>query len=106
MLLTPTPNEPVENWLLRGLYVRILSYFYTQNYYSRDIAQAMDIPQSVIKPMVRELRLYGLIKYQYGNLDEDGATYGAGHRITESGREYYRKMREEYGDNPSRTTKS
>ena len=106
MLLTPTPDEPDAHWLLRGLYVKILESMRGQSYYSRDISLDTGIPQPVIKPIMRELRLYGLVQYQNGNLNEDGETYGSGHFLTTSGREYLKKMREEYLDIPSRTTKS
>ena len=106
MLLTPMPDEPVEHWLLRGLYVRLLRALHGQSYYSRDLSLDTGIPQPVIKPMLRELRLYGLVQFQKGNLNEDGETYGSGHFITKDGRDYLHKMREEYNDNPSRTAKS
>lgn len=96
MLLTPVPNEPEEHWLLRGLYVKILKFFYSQGYYSRTLANETKIPQEIIKPIVRELRLYGLITYQTAGFDEDGECYGSGHHITEAGRKYYREMRKHY----------
>lgn len=106
MLLTPTPDDNHAQWLLRGLYVKILGEFLNQTYYSRDMAEYLGIPQPVIKPIMRELRLYGLVQYQYGNINEDGETYGSGHHITESCRNYYRKMRETYVHIDTRTTKS
>lgn len=106
MLLTPIPDEPITHWLLRGLYVKILGELSNQSYYSKDIAEYLDIPITVLKLIIRELRLYGLVEYKYGNINEDGETYGSEHHITKSGREYYRKMREVYDHIDTRTTKS
>ena len=94
MLLTPTPDDNHAQWLLRGLYVKILGELSNQqSYYSRDIAEYLGIPQTVIKPIMREMRLYGLVQYQTGGLNEDLKTYGSGHFATETGRDYYHKMR-------------
>ena len=96
MLLTPTPDDNHAQWLLRGLYVKILRELLQQTYYSRDIAEYLGIPQAVIKPIMRELRLYGLVQYQSGGINDDGETYGSGHYATATGREYYLKMKAEY----------
>jgi len=106
MLLTPVPNEPEEHWLLRGLYVKILKFFYYRGYYSRTLAYNTEIPQEVIKPIVRELRLYGLISYQNADFDKDGECYGSGHHITEAGRKYYQEMRKHYEHINTRTAES
>ena len=98
ILLTPRPDEPVEHWLLRGLYIKILEHLNSGCYYSRDIAKYTGIPQEIIKPIMRELRLYGLIQFNKGNLNEDGETYGCGHHISESGLKYLRELRKVYSD--------
>lgn len=98
ILLTPRPNEPVEHWLLRGLYIKILDQLHGGSYYSRNIAEYTGIPQEIIKPIMRELRLYGLVEFNKGNLNEDGETYGCGHAITLSGLEYLRTLRKVYSD--------
>lgn len=98
ILLTPRPDEPVEHWLLRGLYIKILECLNSGSYYSRDIAEYTGIPQEIIKPIMRELRLYGLIQFSKGNLNDDGETYGSGHHIHESGLKYLRELRKVYSD--------
>ena len=106
MLLTPTPDDNHAQWLLRGLYVKILGELLNQTYYSRDMAEYLGIPQTVIKPIMRELRLYGLVQYQSGGINDDMETYGSGHFATEIGREYYQKMRVEYDHINTRPTES
>ena len=107
MLLTPTPDEPITHWLLRGLYVKILGELSNQqSYYSRDIAEYLGIPQAVLKPIMRELRLYGLVQYNHGGINDDCLMYGSGHFVTAIGREYYQKMRVEYDHINTRPTES
>lgn len=106
MLLTPTPDDNHSQWLLRGLYVKILEELLNQTYYSRDIAEYLGIPQAVIKPIMRELRLYGLVQYQSGGLDDGGEMYGSGHHATPIGRDYYQKMKVEYDRINTRPTES
>lgn len=106
MLLTPTPDDNHAQWLLRGLYVKILRELLQQSYYSRDIAEYLGIPQPVIKPIMRELRLYGLIQYQSGGINDEGLAYGSGHFVTATGSEYYHKMKVEYDHINTRPTKS
>ena len=106
MLLTPTPDEPHSHWLLRGLYVKILGELLNQTYYSRDIAEYLGIPQSVIKPIMRELRLYGLVQYQNGGINDEGLAYGSGHFATPTGRDYYQRMKAEYDRINTRPTES
>ena len=106
MLLTPTPDDNHAQWLLRGLYVKILGELLQQTYYSRDMAEYLGIPQSVIKPIMRELRLYGLVQYQNGGINDDMETYGSGHYATPTGRDYYQKMKAEYDRINTRPTES
>ena len=106
MLLTPTPDDNHAQWLLRGLYVKILGELLNQTYYSRDMAEYLGIPQAVIKPIMRELRLYGLVQYQNGGINDEGETYGSGHFATPTGRDYYQKMKAEYDRINTRPTES
>ena len=107
MMLTPTPDDNHAQWLLRGLYVKILGNLSNQqSYYSRDIAEYLGIPQPVIKPIMRELRLYGLIQYQSGGINDSMETYGSGHYATPTGRDYYQKMKAEYDRINTRPTES
>ena len=106
MLLTPTPDDNHAQWLLRGLYVKILGELLQQTYYSRDMAEYLGIPQPVIKPIMRELRLYGLVQYQNGGINDDMETYGSGHYATLTGRDYYQKMKAEYDRINTRPTES
>ena len=106
MLLTPTPDDNHVHWLLRGLYVKILGELLNQTYYSRDIAEYLGIPQAVIKPIMRELRLYGLVQYQSGGFNDEGEMYGSGHFATPTGRDYYQKMKAEYDRINTRPTES
>ena len=106
MLLTPTPDDNHAQWLLRGLYVKILGELLNQTYYSRDMAKYLGIPQAVIKPIMRELRLYGLVQYQSGGINADMETYGSGHFVTPTGRNYYQKMKAEYDRINTRPTES
>ena len=106
MLLTPTPDDNHAQWLLRGLYVKILEELLNQTYYSRDMAEYLGIPKPVIKPIMRELRLYGLVQYQNGGINDEGLAYGSGHFATPTGRDYYQKMKAEYDRINTRPTES
>lgn len=80
--------------MLRKLNLHILDRMSeTYSYYNRSLSDATDIPMPILKPMLRELRLHGLVQYNYGNLNEDGELYGSGHSLTELGREYLLRMR-------------
>lgn len=64
------------------------------------MAKHLDVPQAILKPILREMRLDGLIQFSRGNLSEDGEIYGSGHYITEAGRKYMQEHREEYDQYP------
>lgn len=106
MLLTPTPEDNHAQWLLRGLYVKILGELLDESYYSQTIAEYLGIPQEVIKPILREMRLYGLVQYQSRGINEEGLAYGSGHFTTPTGRDYYHKMRDLYVNINPRPTES
>lgn len=99
-MLRRKPDEQAGIFYWRGLALEILKEMNVHVYYSRDIAKHLGVPQVILKPIMREMRLDGLIQYQRGNLDEDGEVYGAGHYITEAGRKYMREHREEYDQYP------
>lgn len=95
-MLKRNPDEQDAIFYWRGLALEILKQLNTHMYYSRDMANYMGVPQAILKPILREMRLDGLVQFSRGNLNEDGEVYGSGHYITEAGRKFLKDNRIEY----------
>lgn len=99
-MLRKKPDEQAAIFYWRGLALEILKELNVHVYYSRDMAKHLDVPQAILKPILREMRLDGLIQFSRGNLSEDGEIYGSGHYITEAGRKFLKDNRVEYDKYP------
>lgn len=95
-MLRRKPDEKAAIFYWRGLALEVLKELNVHVYYSRDMAKHLDVPQAILKPILREMRLDGLVQFSRGNLNEDGEVYGSGHYITEAGRKFLQDNRIKY----------
>lgn len=83
-----TTNNPVK-LLLNELYAHVLSNMSDEYYYgNRTLCSHTELPDHLLKGVLKELRLLGYVEYIRGGFTDDGEVAGSGNVMTSLGKRW------------------